>query len=120
MNTYSIGSHINSIVHFRVSFVAIITITKAIKEKNIFTRAAIDDDRGKTYFGTYIFLMSDELDITAFIAVLVASELYSNMSLPHMRYMGKFSILFLKIVEKTMVSTTIVSRGLRRLHKRPR
>ena len=52
-----------------------ITIISASSEKNILTSAAMELERGKTYFGMYIFFISDEFDTTELRAVFVASEL---------------------------------------------
>jgi hypothetical protein len=77
-------------------------------------------DSGKKYFGTYTFLSNWLLLIMEFIAKFVASEKKEYNILPVRTYTGKFSILLLKTSEKIIVSTTIISRGLSRLHSTPK
>ena len=92
INTYARGSQNISIAALKGVRVNSITMISASIENSRFTSEATQLDSGNTYFGTYIFLISDELLTTELSAVFVHSELKSNISFPHIRYIGKFSI----------------------------
>lgn len=102
------------------AFVASIIIIKSIREikKNI--KFDITLDTVIIYLGIYTLLIKLEAEIIDFIDVVVLEVKKLNNNLPDRRYTGKFLILLLNKVEKTIVRTIIVSSGFNKLHSIPR
>ena len=74
-------------------------------------------DNVKIYFGTYVFFKRDALPVTDVIAWFVEIDKKSNSIFPVNKYTGKFSILWLNIVENTIVMIIITNSGFNTLHK---